>query len=259
MRKILLTFTFLAFAINLWAQGAEIIYSEGNTKLKGYLAKPKNAKGKKPGVVVLHAWMGLTDFEKKSADNLAAMDYYALAADSYGENVRPKNAGEAGKTAGYYKNNRDIYRARIRAAIDQLIKAGADPENIAVIGYCFGGTGALEAARANLAIKGVVSFHGGLDKAPNLQTPQVKPKVLVLHGADDPFVPQEQVNAFQQEMRQAQADYQLIYYADAVHSFTEPPAGNDKSKGAAYNELAAKRSWEHMKLFLKEIFKEKAN
>jgi len=100
----------------------------------------------------------------------------------------------------------------------------------------------------------VVSFHGGLHKAPDQTTSQIKPKVLVLHGADDPFVPKEQIEAFQQEMRSSKADWEMIYYADAVHSFTEPQAGNDKSKGAAYNELAAKRSWEHMKLFFKEIF-----
>ena len=254
MKKIILACLGWALATNLFAQGSEISYTEGNTRLKGYLAKPKNTQAKKPGVVVLHAWMGVTDFEKNSADKLAALGYYALAADSYGENVRPKNAAEAGEKAGHYKNNREIYRARIKAAIDQLIKAGADPAKIAVMGYCFGGTGALEAARANLPVKGVVSVHGSLDKAPNLETPVIKPKVLVLHGADDPFVPKEQIDAFQQEMRSNQADWQMVYYADAVHGFTEPRAGNDKSKGVAYNEVAARRSWEHLQVFFRELF-----
>jgi len=243
------------FTSSVFSQGTDLRYTEGTAKLKGYLSKPKNVKGKPVGVVVLHAWMGLTAHEKESADKLAKLGYIALAADSYGENEAPKNVQDAGKLAGYYKSNRSIYRARIKAAIDQVIKAGADPTRIAVIGYCFGGTGALEAARANFPVKAVVSIHGGLDKGPEATT-EIKPKVLVLHGADDPFVPKEQVEAFQNEMRAAKADWQMIYYADAVHAFTEPTAGTDKSKGAAYNEVAAKRSWEHMKLFFKEVFGE---
>jgi len=152
MKKLASISLLLFICLNLFGQGKEITYAEGNTKLKGYLAKPESA-GKKPGVVVLHAWMGVTEFEKNSADNLAKLGYYALAADSYGENTRPKNTSEAGQFAGKYKNDRQTYRARIKASIDQLIKAGADPERIAIIGYCFGGTGALEAARVNYPIK----------------------------------------------------------------------------------------------------------
>ncbi|WP_207533276.1 dienelactone hydrolase family protein [Desertivirga arenae] len=240
-------------ASSVFGQGTDLHYNEGTTKLKGYLVKPKGLRVKAPGVVILHAWMGLTDHERESAEELGKLGYVALAADAYGENEAPKTVQDAGKLSGYYKLNRNIYRARIKAAIDQVIKAGADPEKIAVIGYCFGGTGALEAARANFPVKGVVSFHGGLDKGPE-ETSLVKPKVLVLHGADDPFVPKEQADAFQNEMRAAKADWQMVYYADAVHSFTEPKAGTDKSKGAAYNEAAARRSWAHMKLFFTEIF-----
>ncbi|WP_207420760.1 dienelactone hydrolase family protein [Desertivirga brevis] len=249
-------FTFLILTLltgSAFAQGSDLPYVEGSAKLKGYLVKPKAAKGKVPGVVVLHAWMGLTNHEKESANKLASLGYIALAADVYGKNESPKSVQDAGKLSGYYKSNREVYRARVKAAIDQLVKAGADPERIAVIGYCFGGTGALEAARANFPVKGVVSFHGGLDKGPG-ETPGIKPKILVLHGADDPYVPKEQIDAFQNEMRAAKADWQMVYYADAVHAFTEPGAGTDKSKGAAYNEAAARRSWEHMKLFFAELF-----
>ena len=137
----------------------------------------------------------------------------------------------------------------------QLILAGANPDNIVVIGYCFGGTGALEAARGHLDIKGVVSFHGGLgrDAARNLEP--ITTTVLVCHGADDPYESKEEVAGFQQEMKNTKADWQMIYYANAVHSFTNPEAGNDNSKGAAYNEKAAKRSWEHLNIFLKETLK----
>ena len=138
--------------------------------------------------------------------------------------------------------------------MDQLVKSGADVKNIVVIGYCFGGTGALEAARGGLNVQGVVSFHGGLGKDATHKNGPINTKVLVLHGADDPYVPQKDIEAFQTEMREAKSDWQMIYYANAVHAFTEPEAGNDNSKGAAYNEKAAKRSWEHFIVFMEEMF-----
>ena len=124
-----------------------------------------------------------------------------------------------------------------------------------MIGFCFGGTGAIEAARAHLNVKGVVSFHGGLAQDSSRPVEPITAKILACHGADDPFVSKEEVSAFQQEMRDTKADWEMIYYANSVHSFTDPDAGNDNSKGAAYNEKAAKRSFEHMKLFLNEVLK----
>ncbi len=245
------------FANCTLAQGVKVNYTDGNTQLEGYFAKAKMKQNKAPGVVIIHQWMGLTDHEKNSANKLAELGYNALAADIYGAGQTPKNMQEAGEKAGYYKKNYKVYQSRIKSAIDELIKQGADPENIAVMGYCFGGSGAIEAARANFPVKGVISFHGGLGKDSTRINDLVKPKVLVLHGADDPYESPEEIKNFQQEMRDGKADWQMIYYGNAVHAFTQPEAGNDNSKGAAYNELAAKRSWEHMKLFLKEIFPQK--
>jgi dienelactone hydrolase len=256
MKFIFVAFAFTLLATLSLAQGTDVSYRDGATKLKGYFVKASQSPRGAPGVVVIHAWMGLNDFVKNSTDQLGALGYNAFAADIYGEQIKPKTAEEAGKASGSIKGNRALYRTRILAAIDQLVKAGADPNRIAVIGYCFGGTGAIEAARANMPVKGIVSFHGGLDRDPKLLTEQIKPKLLILHGADDPFVPEAQVKAFQQEMRASKADWQMIYYANSVHAFTEPEAGNDNSKGAAYNELAAKRSWEHMKLFFRDVFGE---
>ena len=139
--------------------------------------------------------------------------------------------------------------------MEQLILSGANQDNIVVIGYCFGGTGALEAARGHLNVKGVVSFHGGLGKDAERAIEPLTSKVLVCHGADDPYESKEEITAFHQEMRDTKADWQMIYYSNAVHSFTNSEAGNDNSKGAAYNEVAAQRSWEHLKLFLKEVLK----
>jgi len=235
--------------------GQPLAYTEGATKLAGYVARPEAAKGKVPGVVVIHQWMGLTDHERKVSDDLAKLGYVALAADIYGEGVRPANPGEAGKLAGSFKGDRALYRRRIAAAIDALkAQQGVDASRIAVIGFCFGGTGALEAARGGLPVKGVVSFHGGLDVPAGSTPTAIAAKVLVCHGADDPFVPAKEVAAFQDEMRQAKADYVFVGYAGAVHAFTQKEAGNDNSRGAAYNESAHRRSWQHMKVLFQEIF-----
>ncbi len=233
------------------AQGQLIKYNDGTTNLEGYLVK---AKVGAPGVVIIHQWMGLSDHEKNAANKLAELGYNALAADVYGENVRPKNTREAAPLSGSYKKDYQLFQSRIKTAIAELVRQGADPKRIAVMGYCFGGTGAIEAARGLLPVAGVISFHGSLLKDKGRANGAINTKVLVLHGADDPFETEQEIKDFQQEMREAKADWEMVYYANAVHAFTQVAAGNDNSKGAAYNELADKRSWERLKLFLTEIF-----
>lgn len=235
-----------------YAQLTNIAYSDGSQILNGIGSKPAKPPKDKPGILILPAWKGIDDHSKNVAEKLSKLGYHTFIADIYGEGNYPKNNAEAGEKAGFYKTNRDRYQKRIWLALDQLIKSGANPEKIVVIGYCFGGTGALEAARAHMPVTGVVSFHGGLSKS-EAQTSAITTKVLVCHGADDPYVPTEEVAGFQKEMRDAKADWQMIYYANAVHAFTEPAAGNDNSKGAAYNEKADRRSWEHLLNFLKEV------
>ena len=236
-----------------YAQLKPTAYTDGVQKLNGLAGIPKKAKQKNPGVLILPAWKGIDDHARQSAEDLTKLGYFTFVADIYGEGHYPKDSKEAGVQAGYYKKNIGEYQHRIQLALEQLIKAGADTAGIVVIGYCFGGTGALEAARAGLAVKGVVSFHGGLARDTTRNIQPVKTKVLVLHGADDPFVPAADITAFQNEMRTAKADWQMTYYANAVHAFTDPTAGNDNSKGAAYNEKAAKRSWSAMLQFLDEV------
>jgi dienelactone hydrolase len=234
--------------------GQPLVYQDGPTRLAGYLAQPAQSPGKTPGVVVIHQWLGLTDHERRTVDELAKLGYAALAADIYGEGVRPANAKEAGDQATLYKNDRGLYQRRIRAALDTLkAQKGVDPTRMAVIGFCFGGTGALEAARGGLPVQGVVSFHGGLDSPADRPVQPIAAKILVCHGAEDPFTAKD-VAPFQEEMRKAKADYTFIAYAGAVHAFTQKEAGNDPSKGAAYQEAAARRSWQHMQDFLKELF-----
>jgi dienelactone hydrolase len=253
-------FVSLFLALVLYANGSfaqvkPVTYKDGNQVLNGFGIQPKSKSVQKPGILILPAWMGIDKLSKDTAENLSKLGYYAFVADIYGEGNYPKDYKEAGKNAGYYKTNFADYQKRISLALEQLIIAGANPDNIVVIGYCFGGTGALEAARGHLNVKGVVSFHGGLGRDAKRAIAPITAKVLVCHGADDPYESKEEIDAFQQEMRETKADWQMIYYANAVHSFTNPEAGTDNSKGAAYNEIASKRSWEHLKLFLNEVLR----
>jgi dienelactone hydrolase len=257
MKNILYLFlAILSYSSVSFAQLKPVKYNDGSQVLNGFGIKPSKKSPQKPGILILPAWMGIDKLSKDTAENLAKLGYYAFVADIYGEGNYPKDYNEAGQKAGFYKTNFADYQKRISLALEQLIRSGANPDNIVVIGYCFGGTGALEAARGHLNVKGVVSFHGGLGKDATRPTEPITSKVLVCHGADDPYESKEEITAFQQEMRDTKADWQMIYYAKAVHSFTNPEAGNDNSKGAAYNETAAKRSWEHLKLFLNETLKQ---
>ncbi|MES2747255.1 MAG: dienelactone hydrolase family protein [Bacteroidota bacterium] len=246
---------FLVIVLNVYfvgfAQLKEVGYS--NKHLSGFLGKPTTALKNNPGVVIIPAWMGIDDHAKESAIELTKLGYYTFVADIYGVGNKPKNQQSAANQSRHYKQNITEYQARIQLAIDELVKQGANADEIVVMGYCFGGTGAIEAARSNMKVKGVVSFHGGLKRDETRTITPITAKVLVLHGADDPNVPEAEVKAFQNEMRTAKVDWQMVYYANAVHSFTNKSAGNDNSKGAAYNELAAKRSWEAFLTFLKEV------
>jgi dienelactone hydrolase len=234
-----------------------VSYEQGGVTLEGFHVYDDSKEGPRPAVLVIHQWKGLGDYEKQRSRSLAEMGYNVFAADVYGQGVRPETAGDAAKEAGQFKSDRQLFRARLVAGLEVLRgDERSDPSRIAAIGYCFGGTGALELARANEKIAGVVSFHGGLDAAEGMSAAKggIPAKVLVLHGAVDPFVPDEQVAAFKREMETAGADWQLVAYGGAVHSFTHAAAGNDPSSGAAYDARADRRSWEAMKLFFAEIF-----
>ncbi|MGO9612273.1 MAG: dienelactone hydrolase family protein [Dissulfurispiraceae bacterium] len=231
-------------------------YQHGNTMLEGYLAYDDTVVGKRPGVLLVHEWWGLNSYIMKRAEKLAKLGFIAFAIDMYGKGKRTTDPEEAGVLAGIYKADRNLMRSRAAAGLQVLIKQKqTDARRVAAIGYCFGGTTVLELARSGADIAGVVSFHGTLDTPDPSDAKNIKGSVLVLHGADDPFVPAAQITAFQDEMRQANVDWQMIFYGGAVHSFTNPESGNDKTKGVAYDERADRRSWEAMRLFFREIFK----
>ena len=230
-------------------------YKQGDTVLEGFLAYDSAGPAKRPGVLVVHDWLGVSADTRKRAEQLAKMGYVAFAADIYGKGVRPASGKEAGPLAGSYKKDRNLLRARVMAGFDELAKQpNVDPKRIAAIGYCFGGTTVLELARAGAGAVGFVSFHGGLDSPAPADGKNIKGKVLALHGADDPFVSAADLAAFEQEMRSNNVDWQLVKYGGAVHSFTIVGAGNDNSKGAAYNATADRRSWKAMEDLFAEVF-----
>jgi dienelactone hydrolase len=258
MKKLFICSTLLLAAISLRAaiQSKTVEYKQGDATLEGVLVFDDAVSGPRPGVLVVHQWMGLTDYEKHRAEMLAQLGYVAFCADIYGKGIRPQDTKAAGAEATKYKSDRQLLRARVNAALEVLKKSElADPSRVAAIGYCFGGTTVIELARSGADLKGVVSFHGGLDSPTPADGKNIKCKVLVCHGADDPFESAKDLAAFEDEMRQANVDWTLIKFGGAVHSFTQPSAGNDNSKGAAYNERADRRSWEAMKMFFAGIFR----
>jgi dienelactone hydrolase len=232
-----------------------IEYKDGDTVLEGYLAYDDTIEGKRPAVLVVHEWTGIGPYVERRCKQIAELGYAAFAIDIYGKGVRPANVNDAAKEAAIYRGDRQLMRRRALAGLEEVKKFSfADVNRIGAIGYCFGGGVVLELARSGADLKGVVSFHGNLDTPNPEDAKNIKAKVLVCHGADDPHVSWEQVTAFQNEMRDTKADWQMIIYGNAVHGFTNSDNGNDPSKGVAYNKEADTRSWEAMKAFFKEIF-----
>lgn len=251
-------FVLLSFLLSASAMAKikteSILYKQGDAQLEGYLAYNDALRGTLPGVVIVHEWMGLEENTKKHTRQMAEMGYVAFAADIYGQGIHPKDPKEAGELAGRFKGDRPLLRSRVRAALDTLAaQKRVDSKKLLAMGYCFGGTTVLELARSGAPVIGIVSFHGGLDSLTPADAAHIKGQILVLHGAIDPFVKPEDLSAFLKEMNDHKVDYQFVSYANAVHSFTNPNAGNDPSKGAAYNALADKRSWQHMKFFFQEL------
>ena len=236
-------------------RGEAVTYRHGDTELQGYLAWDAGRAGPRPGVILVHAWRGHDDYVRSRARQLAALGYAAFALDMYGKGVYLKDHAEAAARAGAFKKDRAHMRARARAGYDVLAKHPlCDASRIAALGYCFGGTAALELARSGAPLAGVASFHGDLSSPSPADAKAIRGKVVAYHGAEDPHYKDDHVVAFMDEMRAAKVDYQVVFFGGAVHSFTMAEAGNDPSKGSAYDPKADARSWAMLEDFLEEVF-----
>jgi dienelactone hydrolase len=232
--------------------GTDVDYESDGERFRGYLAVPADADGSLPGVLVVHDWLGVTDATRMRCDMLARLGYAAFAADVYGADVRPSDQDAAG-VAGRFYGDQETWRARLSAALGRLAEEPVvDPDRLAAIGYCFGGSSALQLARTGAPLRAVVSFHGGLQTGPEGEAKRIEAKVLVLTGGNDPHVPAESVTALEDELRAVPAiDWQVVTYSGALHAFTVPTA-NTPEYGAAYDERADRRSWIAMKDFFAE-------
>ena len=245
---------FLALAARGEVKTETVEYKDGDATLKGFLAYDDAVTGKRPGVLVIPEWWGVNDYVKSRARQLAELGYVAFVADIYGDGFVTADPKVAGQKAGAAKQAGHL-RSRGKLALEQLRKRDrVDAQNVAAIGYCFGGTGVLELARAGEDLKGVVSFHGALDTDRPAAEGQIKPRILVCHGEADPLVPPEQVRAFEQEMKRAKADYRIVRYPGAKHAFTNPDADKIGMEAIAYDAAADEKSWAEMQAFFKDIF-----
>ena len=235
--------------------GRDVDYRLGDTPLEGFLAYDQGATGKRPGILMMHTRRGLGDFIKERTEALAQMGYVAFAADIFGKGVRPVADKDASVQSTKYRQDRALTRARAQAGLDLLLQNPmVDAGKVGVIGYCIGGMVALELARTGAPLAGVAVFHGTLDTPTPQDDKNIKGRVLVMHGADDPVANQQEVATFIQEMRAAKIDFQLEMYGGVVHGFTETKNGSDPSRGSAYNARADRLSWASMQGFFHDIF-----
>ncbi len=239
--------------------GKTVEYSADGVTLKGYLAYDNAITGKRPGIIVVHEWWGLTDYPKMRADMLAKLGYVAFAADMYGNGLTADNPADAGKYAGESMKSPDTLKDKFQAALDILKKdEHVDPTKIAAIGYCYGGGVVLNMASAGLDLRGIVSFHGTLAAVKPPEKGNVKARVLVCAGGADKFNAEKDIEAFKTEMKNAGVKLKYYSYKGAKHAFTNPDAtklGKKFNIPIAYNKKADKESWTAMKKFFKEIFK----
>ncbi len=252
----------LVLAAGTGRAAAEIVtrsvdYQDGDVALQGFLAYDDAQAGKRPGVLIVHEWWGLNDYARQRAREVAAMGYVAFALDMYGRGVLATEREKAAELSGQFYG-KPLMRTRAQAGLAVLAaQPQVDPQRIAAIGFCFGGTTVLNLAYANADVRAVVSFHGGMTPPTAEDSAPIRPRILVLHGADDPLVNDEAVKAFIEAMRAKKADWQLVHYGGAVHSFSNPGADAVGIAGVAYHAPTADRSWRLMKSFFDEVFDER--
>jgi dienelactone hydrolase len=210
-----------------------VAYKDGGSELRGYVTFDEAIQGKRPGVVVLHEWWGITRHVRDEARYLAGLGYTAFVADLYGEGRTADNPTDAAALMNALMSDAVLVRARFEAAEQQLVKhPTVDATRIGASGYCMGGAVALNMARAGHDLRAVASFHGNLTARVTAQPGEVKARIIALNGADDPFVSAESIEAFRKEMAAAKVDFRFVNYPGAVHAFTNPEA---TAKGQKFN------------------------
>ena len=258
MRILLFTLTTLVLSARAEVITKSMTYEQGGVKCEGYLAYDNQVTGLRPGVLVVPEWWGLNDFAKERTRQLAKLGYVAFAADMYGGGLATTDPKKAGELAGQFYG-KPLMAERAQAALDQLLKTGlVDEKRVAAIGFCFGGAVCQTLAYSGARLAGIVSFHGSLVPASPEAAAKNHARFLICHGALDPFSKPEEIAAFKKSLDDGKFDYQFISYSSAVHAFTNPGADALAAatglKGIGYNEPAARRSWQLMKLFFDEIF-----
>lgn len=238
-------------------KGTEVTYASDSTQLKGYIAYDENIKEKRPGILIVHEWWGHNSYVRERADMLAELGYTAIAVDMYGDGKQANHPDDAGKFAMSVMSNLPEATARFNAAMKLLQEhESVDSEKIAAIGYCFGGSVALTMANSGADLDAVAAFHSGV-ALPVMPNEDLKARVLVCNGADDPFVSAESITSFKTAMDSIGAKYEYIAYPGVKHSYTskEADANGEKFKlPLAYNEDANQKSWESLQQLLKEVF-----
>jgi dienelactone hydrolase len=230
-------------------------YTNGNTKFIGYLAGEDGGAGRRPGIVVFPEAFGLGDHAKQRAERLAKLGYVALAADINGEGAMYNDMAQLGPLIQSFYDDRSEWRSRAHAALDALrAQPGVDGSRLAAIGYCFGGTTALELARSGAPLAAIATFHAGLLAELPEDAGRIRAKVLVNHGADDPLVKKEAIDGVMTELRRDKVDWQVVFYGNAVHSFTNPEADERHVPALKYDKKADERSWVLMRHLFDEAF-----
>ena len=235
-------------------QTRTIDYQDGDIDLQGYLAWDDAVEGKRPGVMISHAWAGRSDFENGKAEALAKLGYVGFALDNFGSGILGTNTEENSALIQPFLDDRAMLQGRMQIALEVLKGLDeVDASRVAAIGFCFGGLCVLDLARIGTDIRGVVSFHGLFGSPGNTAGNKIRAKVLALHGWDDPMAPPDQVISLAEELSGMGADWQIHGYGNTLHAFTNPQA-NDPEFGIVYSPDADRRSWNAMQDFLTEIF-----
>ncbi len=244
-----------AFPAHAAVVSTTVTYQQGGQALQGYLTWDDAVAGRRPGILVVHEWWGLNDYARSRARQLAGLGYVAFAPDMYGVDKVTEHPSQAGEWMKTITKNVDFWRQRALAGLAVLKDSDlVDPDRVAAIGYCFGGSTVQQLAYAGANIRGVVSFHGSPLLPEDGDAARVKAKILLFHGAQDPFTPPEKLQEYISGMNASGLDWQLLIFGGARHSFTNPGADAKGMEALAYSPSADRRSWEYMKVFFDEIF-----